>query len=304
MKKIGIIGTGVMGVTVALKAMADGYGVIAFDSNPKTSDKCRDLGLEMGQNPAEVARNVKIVLLFLPGPAQVIDCVTSGRGLLAALQPGAVIADMSTIDPDTTVRMAAMALEKDVGYLDAPVLGRPATVGKWAIPVGGREEDLTLCRPVFELVAASIYHMGPSGTGHKVKLLNQLMFGAINAMTAEMMAISEKVGIAPKLLYETIAASQAGTVSNLFKELGARIATDDYANPTFSIDLLIKDVRLAVEMAQKSDAPPLVARSVEFLNEAARAQGLGSMDTAAMWKCYRQFWEKTEPDSGEKKKAR
>jgi 3-hydroxyisobutyrate dehydrogenase/2-hydroxy-3-oxopropionate reductase len=143
---------------------------------------------------------------------------------------------------------------------------------------------------VLALLAPNIFHIGPSGSGNQVKLLNQLMFGAINAMTAEMMAIAEKVGVPPKLLYETITASQAGTVSNLFKELGARIAADDYANPTFSVDLLIKDVHLAVEMARSHGAPPILARSVEFLNEAARAQGLGSADTAAMWKCYRAFW--------------
>ena len=300
MKKIGIIGTGVMGLTVAVKAIAEGYEVVAFDNSPKTSEKCRDLGLKMVRNPAEVGCEAGIVLLFLPGPQQVVECVTSKEGLLASLTSGAVIADMSTIDPDTTTRMAAMALEKGVGYLDAPVLGRPASVGKWALPVGGRAEDLTVCRPVFDLVAANIYHMGPSGTGHTVKLLNQLMFGAINAMTAEMMAISEKVGIAPGLLYETITASQAGTVSNLFKELGARIAADDYGNPTFSIDLLIKDVHLAVEMAKRHAAPPILARSVEFLNETAGAQGLGSLDTAVMWKCYRKFWETSVPEPEQK----
>ena len=77
-----------------------------------------------------------------------------------------------------------------------------------------------------------------------------MMFGAINAMTAEMMAIADKMDIAPKLLYETISASQAGTVSNLFKELGARIAGDNYEAPTFTVDLLIKDVRLGLEMAE------------------------------------------------------
>jgi 3-hydroxyisobutyrate dehydrogenase-like beta-hydroxyacid dehydrogenase len=119
-------------------------------------------------------------------------------------------------------------------------------------------------------------------------------------MTAEMMAIADKVGVAPKLLYETITSSQAGTVSNLFKELGARIAADDYDNPTFSVDLLIKDVRLAVEMAKAHGAPPLLARTVEFLNEAARAQGLGSADTAVMWKCYRRFWDATSSESERK----
>lgn len=220
MKTIGIIGTGVMGLTVASKVIAEGYKVVAFDNNQKASDNGRSCGLEMVQNPEEVAREVNVVLLFLPGPDQVIDCVASEHGLLASLQFGSVVVDMSTIDPGTTTRMAAMALTKNVGYLDAPILGRPSTVGKWAIPVGGREEDLEICRPLFELIAAKIFHVGPSGTGHKVKLLNQLMFGAINAMTAEMMAVASTLGISPRMLYETITSSQAGTISNLFVELG------------------------------------------------------------------------------------
>jgi len=106
-----------------------------------------------------------------------------------------VIVDMSTVDPGVTRRMSETALQKGVGYLDAPVLGRPAAVGNWALPVGGRAHDLDQCRPILELVAAKIFHIGESGSGNKVKLLNQLMFGAINAMTAEMMAVAEKIGI-------------------------------------------------------------------------------------------------------------
>jgi 3-hydroxyisobutyrate dehydrogenase-like beta-hydroxyacid dehydrogenase len=109
-------------------------------------------------------------------------------------------------------------------------------------------------------------------------------------MTAEMMAIAERVGIAPKLLHETITASQAATVSGLFRELGARIASGDYADATFTVDLLAKDVRLAAQMARDAGAPPILARSIEFLDEAAQVQGLGAADTAAMWRCYRAFW--------------
>ena len=213
-------------------------------------------------------------------------------GLLESARAGAVIVDQSTVDPETSQRMANIAAQRSVGYLDAPVLGRPAMVGKWSLVVGGRAADLDKCTPVLKLLAANIFHIGASGSGNQVKLLNQLMFGAINAMTAEMMAIADRIGVAPKLLYETITASQAATVSNLFRELGARVAADDYGNATFSVDLLLKDVHLAVEMARKHAAPPILARSVEFLNEAARAQGLGSSDTAVMWKCYRAFWEK------------
>ena len=86
-------------------------------------------------------------------------------------------------------------------------------------------------------------------------VLNQMMFGA---MTAEMMAIAKAVGIPPARLYDTITASQAGTVSNLFKELGLRVSQDNYDNPTFTVDLLIKDVKLGVEMAKAHNAPPML----------------------------------------------
>jgi 3-hydroxyisobutyrate dehydrogenase-like beta-hydroxyacid dehydrogenase len=290
MKTIGIIGTGVMGRTVASKVMAGGYRVVGFDNNSTSSAKALSDGVQMVQNPAEVARRVNMVLLFLPGPDQVTDCVAAEGGLLSALEPGSVIADMSTVDPKTTARMAGMASDKRIGYLDAPILGRPATVGKWAIAVGGREEDLESCRPVFELVAARIFYIGPAGSGHKVKLLNQMMFGAINAMTAEMMAVASTIGIPPRMLYETITGSQAGTISNLFVELGGRIAKEDYEDATFTVDLLVKDLKLAVKMAEENHSPPILGKAIELINEIAQTQGFGAYDTSIMWKSYSKIW--------------
>jgi 3-hydroxyisobutyrate dehydrogenase/2-hydroxy-3-oxopropionate reductase len=206
------------------------------------------------------------------------------------MQPGTSIVDMSTSDPDISARMANLAEKKGVDFLDAPVLGRPVTVGQWALPVGGQEEAIERCRPVFKIFAAHIFHAGPAGAGHKIKLLNQLMFGAINAMTAEMMAIAEKVGIEPRRLFEIITASKAGTVSNLFKELGKRVAEGNYEDPTFTVDLLVKDIKLAVQMAKENNAPPLLARTIELINEVSQVQGLGNKDTSIMWTSYRGIW--------------
>ena len=110
-------------------------------------------------------------------------------------------------------------------------------------------------------------------------------------MTAEMMAIAEKIGIKPRRLYEIITASQAGTISNLFKELGERVSKENYEDPTFTVDLLVKDIKLAVQMAKNNNAPPILARSVELINEISQAQGLGKKDTAIMWKSYRDIWK-------------
>ena len=294
MKPVGLVGAGTMGLAAGRKILEAGRSLLAFDVTPGAKEKARSLGAGVAGTPAEVGRQADVVLMFLPGPKEVEACVSGRDGVLEGSHPGLVIVDMSTVDPGVTRRMAETAFQKGVGYLDAPVLGRPASVGNWALPVGGRSQDLDPCRPVLELIAAKIFHIGESGSGNKVKLLNQLMFGAINAMTAEMMAIAEKLGIAPKLLFETISSSQAATVSNLFKELGGRIASENYENPTFTVNLLIKDVHLAVEMAKAGDAPPVLGRSVELINEIARAQGFGDSDTSIMWKSVRRIWRDNE----------
>ena len=292
MRPIGLIGAGVMGLAAAKKFLEAGYPVLAYDTSVASQQKAKDLGAKVLQGLPLMAEESELALMFLPGPSQVGSCVAGKEGLLSSLPSGGIIVDMSTVDPGTTVRMAALAGEKGVGYLDAPVLGRPASVGNWALPVGGKKEDLERCRPVFEVVASKIYHIGDVGSGNKVKLLNQMMFGAINAMTAEMMAIADKIGISPSLLYETISASQAATVSNLFKELGGRISREEYGNATFTVDLLVKDVKLAVQMAKENSAPPILGRTVELINEMAQAHGLGGADTSAMWKSVRSLWTK------------
>ena len=294
MDAVGLIGLGIMGYASAKNIAAAGHPLTIFDISGSALEKAEKLGAAKARNPAELAETSEIVLMFLPGPADVEQCVAGPQGLLSGNRSGFVIVDMSTVDPGVIQRMAERSHQQDIGYLDAPVLGRPIAVGKWALPVGGDAEELARCRGVLECVASTIVHVGPSGTGNKIKLLNQLMFGAINAITAEMMAIADKVGISPKRLYDTITASQAGTVSNLFKELGRHIVAEDYDDPAFTVDLLIKDIRLAVQMAKNHDAPPLLSRTVEHINEMARAQGFGGKDTSVMWKCFSPMWQERD----------
>jgi 3-hydroxyisobutyrate dehydrogenase len=292
METIGLIGAGVMGRTVARRVIEGGYPVLAYDVNPACIEMTAALGASIAPALADVARETTIILMLLPGPDHVRACVAGPEGLLAATAPGTIIVDMATSDPVTTAEMERLSRARNVGYVDAPVLGRPSTVGKWALPAGGSPEDIDRCRPVLSLFAAHMPHVGPAGSGHKIKLLNQMMFGAINAMTAEMMAVAERIGIAPKLLFDTIILSQAGTVSNLFKELGSRVAAENYNDPTFTVDLLIKDVRLGVKMAKEGGAPPILGRTVELINEIAQAHGFGGNDTSIMWQSYQRLWGK------------
>ena len=297
MKTVGLIGAGTMGLVSAEKIIEAGFNLIAYEPFQPSATKVEKLGATLADSPAGVAQECEIVLLFLPGPRVIEEVVSGPNGLLSSIKANSVIVDLSTTDPESTRKLAAQAEKQQVGYLDAPVLGRPGSIGKWALPVGGEAVHIDKCRPVLNLLASKIMPIGESGSGNKIKLLNQLMFGAINAMTAEMMAISEKVGIAPRLLYNTITASQAGTVSNLFKELGHCIAGDDYSNPAFSVDLLCKDVILATQFAQSEGATPILGKSIVAINQMAQDQGYGKMDTSAMWKCYETIWKGQQLES-------
>lgn len=290
MKKIGLCGAGVMGRVAIGRLVETGWQVVIYDVSEKARAAAVALGAAQMASPASLTEHADTVLLFLPGPAEVVDCITEPDGLLSSGTPPSIIVDLSTVDPMTSVALALEAGKRNVGYLDAPILGRPSAVGNWALPVGGRKADLDKARAVLNSLASRIFHVGDSGSGNRVKLLNQLMFGAINAMTAEMMAIADKCGVPPRLLYDTITASQAGTVSNLFKELGSRIAGDQYDDPTFTVDLLVKDVRLAVQMADANQAPSLLGRVIDGINSSAQAQGYGSSDTAEMWKFFKNLW--------------
>ncbi|MDX2004059.1 MAG: NAD(P)-dependent oxidoreductase [Meiothermus sp.] len=290
MPRVGVVGVGTMGMLAVQLLLEKGQAVVVSDVNPAALERVRLLGAQPVDALAQVAEQAEIILLFVPGPAQVEAVVAGDGGLLSAGRTGQTIVDLSTIDPQTTRRLGRQAADLGVDYLDAPILGRPAAVGRWVLPVGGEAEVLERCRPVLEKLAREVIHVGPLGAGHTLKLLNALMFSAINAMTAEMMAISHKAGLEPKVLYETITASEAATVSGLFRECGRKIVERDF-DPAFTIDLLCKDNGLAIQMAKEVGAPPLLAGAIQTINELAKATGHGREDTSALVKVYEQLLE-------------
>jgi 3-hydroxyisobutyrate dehydrogenase-like beta-hydroxyacid dehydrogenase len=277
---IAIIGLGVMGRAAATRLREHGHELVVHDPAPGTAERAAAIGASSAASVEAAAVAADSVLLFLPGPAHVRAVVPA---LCAACPAGSVIVDHSTADPETAEAMAALALQAGLGWADAPVLGRPAAVGRWAHPVGQTPGALARVEPVLRACARTIIDVGGPGAGHMVKLLNQMMFGAINAMTAEMMSISDRLGLPPARLFEIISASEAGTVSNLFRELGQRIAEERYDDPTFSVALLDKDIRLGLAMARAAGAEPRLGAVVAELNAEAIEHGLAASDTSAMW---------------------
>ncbi len=277
-----------MGSMMLKKIIGAGHKVYARDIDEKAEERAKNLGAIVVDSPAKIAEVAEIVILSLPMPSDVEEVVCGKDGLLSNVKSLKVIVDMSTVDPFTTQKNAVEAKKYGVGYVDAPVLGRPQNCGNWTLPVGGEAEDIEKCKSVLQLLAAKIVHVGPSGWGNVVKLLNNMMFGAINSITAEIFAICAKFGMDPKIFYETIANSGAATVSNLFKEVGQKIVNRNF-EPVFAIDLLHKDMMLGIEMAKRLNVPLFVSQNNQLLNELSRLLGYGKEDTASVVKVYEKL---------------
>jgi 3-hydroxyisobutyrate dehydrogenase-like beta-hydroxyacid dehydrogenase len=282
---VGIIGLGIMGGRMAGRLIEAGHRVVAFDVSPAAIENASAAGVTVAGSAAEVAGMVPVVLLSLPAPAHVERAVIGEDGLLTSPRDGLIVLDTSTVDPETTRRMAARAMAAGVAYLDAPVLGRPDSCGAWTFPVGGDEDALNRARPVLESLGTAIIHAGPPGTGNAIKLLNNLMFGGINAVTAEAMALCETIGVSPRTFFEIVADSGAATVSPLFHQTGRKIIERDF-DPTFTIDLMQKDVALATAMIGDRQNALTIGNAVLSLAAAAQADGLGGEDTSAVVKVY------------------
>ena len=290
--KIGLAGCGRMGKCMLSSMLVAGYEVVVYDKFPAAAESAGAMGAEVVATPAELAKCADVILMSLPGPAQLEDVVFGEAGLIVSLTSDHVVIDTSTVDPGTTRSISGRVAEKTgAAYLDCPILGRPSAAGKWMLPTGGNPEALEKAKPVLLTFAANAVAVGDSGAGNALKLLNQLMFSCINAISSEVMAICDHVGIDKQVFYNTVASSSAATVSGLFREVGKSIVNDGFDTPAFTVDLLIKDAKLGLQMAKDADAPSVIAGTVQMYNEIAHAQGLGGQDTSALYKVFSQHYQ-------------
>jgi 3-hydroxyisobutyrate dehydrogenase-like beta-hydroxyacid dehydrogenase len=278
---VGVVGVGRMGAAMAQRLRAT-HEVIGYDVRPGL-----DVGVPMAATPAALAERCDVVLLSLPSPRETRALFEDAAFRRAFEAGGAVAVDTSTSDPASIRALAAELGVAGARLIDAPVLGRPDRCGAWTLPVGGEAAAVERARPVLERLAARVEHVGALGSGHTVKLLNNLMFAAINVVTAEAIAACDALGLDPARFVDLIAGSQAATVSPLFRDLAPRMLGEDH--PTvFTVALLAKDLQLAARMCEDAGAPLVSARASQVVLAGALQLGLGEEDSAALVDWYRR----------------
>lgn len=289
---VGIVGVGVMGKCMVESLVKNGFKVFCYDPFPKAQEFAKEKGAILVNSPKELAGEAKLIIMSLPAPKQVLEVVGGENGLLENLTSEHVIVDTSTVSPQTSQEGAKMASENQANYVDAPILGRPIAVGNWLMPAGGKEEAIAFAKPALQTFAKDVVRVGDHGAGNALKLLNQLMFSVINGVSAEIMALTEIVGIDKKAFYDVVANSGAATVSGLFKETARRIVSEEYEDPTFTVELLCKDAGLGIQMTKDAGVTPLIAGFVQMLNENAKGKGLAKQDTSALSKVFSEHFSK------------
>ena len=273
---VGIVGLGAMGLPIA-DALTTRGQVMAYDAAPATRKRASAAGISVAGSLPDLARSCNTVLLSLPDAAAVEDVVAE----IAPAAPGLLILDTSTIGPEDSRRIGALALAEGSTYLDTPILGRPDRVGSWTVPVGGPSAAYAVVAQVLEPIAQRVVHVGRLGSAATLKVANNLMFSVINAVTAEALLLVEAAGLDPGVFVDTVVESGAASVSGLFRSVAPRAVEGNFA-PTFSLDLVRKDNDLAVALAAGLGLDLPVAAAARDLHDRAVVAGHGAEDSIAV----------------------
>ncbi len=284
MTSIGFIGLGIMGSPMARNLVRAGFSVTGFDLNADSVAALAADGGKPAGSIAEAVRGADLVATMLPADQHVETVVLGEDGVLAHLEPGALLIDFSTIRPETSQKIAK-AWDR---VLDAPVSGgqQGAIDGVLSIMVGGAPADFEAARPVFDAVGKVAALVGPSGAGQFVKAANQLVVGGTYALVAEAILLMEASGVDARAGLDVLAGGLAGSrILELKRE--SMLARD--FTPGFRIDLHHKDMGIVLDAARQAEVALPFGFQVAAHVQAARAQGLGDRDHSGLLAVAERF---------------
>jgi 3-hydroxyisobutyrate dehydrogenase/2-hydroxy-3-oxopropionate reductase len=268
-----------MGSAMSRALARAGYPPIVWN---RTAESARTLAAEVGgrvaDRPADVAATADVCLSMLADDAAVAEVWGGRDGLLAGARAGAVLIDLSTVSPSSILRFAPGVRAAGAAILDAPVSGSVslAESGQLTLMVGGEADDLDRARPALEALAARIFHLGPLGSGHSMKLaVNAVVFG-LNEALAEGLVLAERAGIDRAAAYDVLAASAVAAPYVGYKR--AAFLDPDGTPTAFAVELAAKDLGLITDLAAALGVPVPQARVNRAVLQEAMAAGRSADD--------------------------
>ena len=280
-RTIAFIGLGIMGSPMAANLVRAGHTVTGANLTQGPIDKLVAAGGKGAGSIAEAVAGADVVITMVPADPQVEEAILGEDGVLAHAAPGTLVIDMSSITPQTSIKVAAAAREKGIRTLDAPVSGGEAGAVEavLSIMVGGEADDFAEAKPLFDVLGTTVIHVGPAGAGQTVKAANQLIVAVNIQVVAEAVVFLENAGVDLPAALDVLAGGLAG--STVLNRKKANMIGREFA-PGFRIDLHHKDMGIVTAAARAVEAPLPVGSLVAQLVASARANGDGSLDHSAL----------------------
>jgi 3-hydroxyisobutyrate dehydrogenase len=257
---IGFVGLGQMGLPMARRLADRGHRVLGFDVATGTAELLAGSGVELAPDLSNLGRRCRAVILMLPG-SDIVELVLTGSGLLGALEPGSLVIDMSSSEPRRTRELAVLATSRGIDLVDAPVSGgvTGAQRGTLTAMVGGARQAVNRAQPVLGVLAARVVHAGEVGSGHAVKALNNLMSATHLLATSEALLAGRAFGLDVATILDIVNGSsgRSGSTDNKWPNF---ILPQTY-DSGFNLRLMLKDMRIALELAHEAGVPAALSEA-------------------------------------------
>jgi len=275
--KVGFIGLGIMGGSMALNVKAAGHELLVHDLRREVAAPHLKAGAQWADGPRQIAQQADVVFTSLPGPP---EAEAVGAELLEGMRPDAAWFDLSTNSPTVARRIHARFAARGIAMLDAPVSGGPrgAKSRKLALLVGGDRAVFDRFRPVLDAIGDPVLYIGPIGAGSVAKLVHNCAGYAIQAALAEVFTMGVKAGVDPLELWAAVRQCSLGRMRT-FDRLGNQFLQGKFEPPDFALKLAHKDVTLATELGREIGVPMRIANLTHAEMTEALGRGWGERDS-------------------------
>lgn len=282
MTTVAFIGLGAMGAPMAGNLRDAGFELRVYNRTPARAAPFAGKGATVCGSPAEAARGARFVLSIVADDVATREVMLGAAGVLAGAAAGTVIVDSSTNTPAMAREVAASAAARGCAYLDAPVSGSvaQAKARELVFMVGGDESAFANAQPLFAAMGRMATRVGATGAGATIKLINNMLSGAMNAALAEAMSVAEAAGVDPRQAQAVL--NEGATACRLTRAKIEKIRARDFS-PQFQLALMEKDLRYFLALAQEVDRPAPLASLVRSQMQAARRAELGGLDVSAIF---------------------
>ncbi|MFH0259247.1 sulfolactaldehyde 3-reductase [Vibrio barjaei] len=287
MSTVGFIGLGQMGSPMAANLIKGGHSLRVFDISETAVAKMVELGATAATSPADAASDAEFVITMLPNGALVKSTLFGDCGVTEGLDKQALLIDMSTIHPFETDALINEMSEKGFSMMEAPV-GRTsdhAIKGELLILAGGTPDQIAKAQPLFDCMGSETIDAGGPGKGIRVKIINNYMSIALNALSAEAATLSEAIGLEFDAALKVMNGTPAGKGHFTTTWPGKVLAGD--LSPAFMLDLAHKDLGIALDLANQVNVPMPCGAASRELYSVARAAGRGRQDWTAVFEQLR-----------------